>query len=91
MEECPEDGYVYRFGGDEFVAFFPCYTPEDGENFRTRAVSRLAAEGICISMGLAVTQPSLDEELEFYLHEADKDMYKIKNSKKKCKGSTVIS
>ena len=91
LEECPEDGYVYRFGGDEFVAFFPCSTPEDGENFRTRAVSRLAHDGICISMGLAVTQPSLDEELEFYLHEADKDMYKIKNSKKKCKGSTVIS
>lgn len=83
LAECPADGYVYRFGGDEFVAFFPCDTHEDGENFRRRAVDRLADNDISISMGLAVTEPSENRNFEYYLQEADKNMYKIKNNKKR--------
>ncbi len=83
LAECPGDGYVYRFGGDEFVSFFPCDTYEDGENFRNRAVNRLADENISISMGLAITEPSEHRNFEYYLQEADKNMYYIKKNKKR--------
>lgn len=82
LEECPKDGYVYRFGGDEFVAFFPCDTPEDGESFRERTIKRLLEDEISVSMGLAITNPSENKDFEYYLQEADKDMYMIKKSKK---------
>ena len=81
--ECPKDGYVYRFGGDEFVAFFPCESFEDGERFRSRTVAKLLEENIHISMGLAITEPSENRTFEYYLQEADKNMYKIKNNKKR--------
>ncbi len=82
-DECPGDGYVYRFGGDEFVAFFPCSDSSDGERFRNNTVARLAGKGIHISMGLAITEPSEKRNFEHYLQEADKNMYEIKNNKKR--------
>ncbi len=82
-EECPGDGYVYRFGGDEFVAFFPCSDSSDAERFRNNTVARLAGKGIHISMGLAITEPSEKRNFEHYLQEADKNMYEIKNNKKR--------
>ncbi len=83
LEECPKDGYVYRFGGDEFVAFFPCETPQDGEDFRKRAVKKLEEDEIGISMGLSITEPSEHRDFEYYLQEADKDMYRIKYNRKR--------
>ena len=53
----PKDGYVYRFGGDEFVAFFPCDNEKDANVFRETVTARLYEEGIRISMGIAVTNP----------------------------------
>ncbi len=82
-DECPKEGYVYRFGGDEFVSFFPCDAADDGERFRDRVVAKLNEEDIHISMGLALTEPSECRSFEYYLQEADKNMYKIKNSKKR--------
>lgn len=78
----PKDGYVYRFGGDEFVAFFPCGSREEAENFRTEITARLKEQDISISMGLAVTEPGSGKDFEAYLRMADDDMYERKKLKK---------
>lgn len=82
LENTPKDGYVYRFGGDEFVAFFPCTDEKDADAFRKTVTARLAEEGISISMGIAVTNPESGKEFEEYLRIADNDMYERKKSKR---------
>ena len=79
----PKDGYVYRVGGDEFVAFFPCDSETDVDGFRTTVTAQLKEEGISISMGLAVTNPESGKDFEEYLRMADDDMYERKKAKKK--------
>ena len=46
-------------------------------------MAKLNEEDIHISMGLALTEPSECRSFEHYLQEADKNMYKIKNNKKR--------
>lgn len=90
VAECPEDGFVYRFGGDEFIVFFPCNEVSEAGNFRDQVTKRLAEEKISVSMGVAVTNPEEEKAFDEYLREADMDMYRIKNGKKNAgKGSAV--
>ena len=78
----PKDGYVYRFGGDEFVAFFPCDNEKDANVFRETVTAWLYEEGIRISMGIAVTNPESGKGFEEYLRMADDDMYEQKKAKR---------
>lgn len=80
---CPEHGYVYRFGGDEFIVFFPCNDEKEILTFRDNVTASLMADGISISMGIAVTNPHSDKKIDEYLRLADQDMYRIKAAKKR--------
>lgn len=81
-EHCPENGYVYRFGGDEFIVFFTCEDETEPMRFRDRVNEALHAYDIGVSMGIAVTDPSSGRRLDDYLRMADQDMYRIKMTKK---------
>lgn len=80
-EKCPKNGYVYRFGGDEFISFFPCNGERDAQNFRTEMVETLRRSGISVSMGIAVTEPTEKRNFDEYLRMADQEMYAIKKQK----------
>lgn len=81
-EYCPKNGYVYRFGGDEFIVFFPCKEEEEAYRFRDRINKAVGDYNISISMGVAVTDPASGRKLNDYLRIADQDMYRVKAAKK---------
>ena len=85
LEKCPKDGYVYRYGGDEFIAFFPTEEETAAETFRESVESVLKKDDISVSIGVTVTDPESDMIFEDYLRMADKDMYRVKSVKKKGK------
>ncbi|MCM1106902.1 MAG: GGDEF domain-containing protein [Blautia sp.] len=82
-EECPEKGYVCRYGGDEFFAFFPYATPEMTDAYAGRVMERLGAENISVSMGIRLTDITLDATLDEYLSMADQNMYEQKQAHKR--------
>ncbi|MCM1283275.1 MAG: substrate-binding domain-containing protein [Muribaculaceae bacterium] len=82
-EECPEKGYVCRYGGDEFFAFFPYATQEMTDAYVGRVMERLGAEDISVSMGIRLTDATLDATLDEYLSMADQNMYEQKQAHKR--------
>lgn len=81
----PVDGYAYRFGGDEFVVFFPYATEMKIEGFIKKVAKAFVEANIEVSHGVIQTDPNSNKKLEEYLVMADKEMYKIKTAKKKRK------
>lgn len=85
VDKCPEEGYVYRYGGDEFIAFFPVDKDAEIENFRAAVTEELQRDNISVSIGLTVTDPSSDRAIGEYMKIADDEMYRIKAARKKRK------
>ena len=75
---CPEDGYVFRFGGDEFILFCPRASEESVCMLREAFVSDFKAQEIEVSMGFVLTDFDENKQLDDYLSLADKDMYEEK-------------
>lgn len=82
MENCPKDGCVYRYGGDEFIAFFPIEKEESAYDFKATIEAMLKKDDIRVSIGIAVTDLMSDKNADDYLRMADMDMYKVKLAKK---------
>lgn len=82
-ENCPEGGYVFRFGGDEFILFYPRASEDGLKGLRTKLEAEFEKEAIAVSMGFVLT--GLDEEktLNDYLTIADKKMYVQKDMHKR--------
>jgi diguanylate cyclase (GGDEF)-like protein len=80
MDLQPENGYSYRFGGDEFVVFFPNATEEKAKEYRDGVLAEAKRSGISVSIGMVVTNPEEDNTLDDYLAQADVQMYKMKNA-----------
>lgn len=78
----PEQGYSYRFGGDEFVVFFPYATKEKAEAYKTAVLAETERSGISVSVGVVVTSPEEDTSLDDYLAKADVLMYDMKKAEK---------
>ena len=72
--KCPKEGFVYRYGGDEFIAFFP--------RFKEEVIAQLGKDDISVSIGQAVTDPASDMLFDDYMKIADDQMYKVKVAKK---------
>ena len=85
QEECPRDGYACRYGGDEFVTFFPHATPANAKAYVQRVQEKLDREHISISMGVQLTHAGVGETLDAYLSKADQSMYRQKEEHKKKK------
>lgn len=84
-EECPENGCVCRYGGDEFVGFFPYATKEKAEDYVMRVQKRLTRENIMISMGVELTEAGSCDSMDSYLSLADQQMYQEKQKRKKAR------
>lgn len=77
----PEDGYVCRYGGDEFLIIFPMDRAEDMENFRTEVTEDLAKQKIRISMGMVMApDDTVGKNLDDFINAADAQMYRIKEA-----------
>lgn len=81
-EECPEQGYVCRYGGDEFIGFFPYATSKKAQQYTDRVQSRLTKENIMISIGVELTFAGGEETIDEYLSLADQNMYRQKQMRK---------
>lgn len=81
-EECPEQGYVCRYGGDEFIGFFPYATSKKAQQYTDRVQSRLTKENIMISIGVELTFAGGEETIDEYLSLADQNMYCQKQMRK---------
>lgn len=81
-DKCPQEGYVYRYGGDEFIAFFPVDEDEQIEKFRTEVIRELEKDDTSVSIGYAITDPLSDKSFDAYMKLADAEMYRVKAAKK---------
>ena len=81
-KEKPVEGFVYRFGGDEFVVFYPNYDERITDNFITAVSLELKKSNVSLSHGIIVTDPASGKSLDEYIVMADKEMYKIKQARK---------
>lgn len=81
-ETKPEDGYAYRFGGDEFVVFFPKANDDKVKEYQSKVEDALLEKKLEVSIGIIVTDPQENKTLDDYLVMADEKMYKIKQSRK---------
>ena len=82
IEYQPEGGYSYRFGGDEFVVFFPYATKEKAEEYQRNVLEAIQRVGISVSIGVVVTNPEEGKALDDYLAQADVLMYDMKKREK---------
>ena len=80
--KCPKEGFVYRYGGDEFIAFFPIDEESGAERFKEEVIAQLGKDDISVSIGQAVTDPASDMLFDDYMKIADDQMYKVKVAKK---------
>lgn len=78
QEQCPKDGYAYRFGGDEFIVFFPNANQENAEVFLGHVETEIQKLNIGISSGIIITDPDSGKDLDEYVSIADHRMYEIK-------------
>ncbi len=81
-DKCPGEGYVYRYGGDEFIAFFPIDSESEAETYRSEVIARLNQSEISVSIGTAITDPVSGRAFDDYMKIADDEMYKVKVAKK---------
>lgn len=80
---CPKDGYACRYGGDEFLVFFPNATEGSANEFRQSVETDLAAENVRVSIGITLTDPSENADLAHYVTLADDAMYRVKEGRRK--------
>ena len=85
LDNLPEGGYAYRFGGDEFVVFFPYATEQKAEAYRKAFLEASKKYEISVSIGVVVTDPEADLGLDDYLAKADILMYDMKKREKRKK------
>lgn len=79
---CPRGGYVFRFGGDEFIVFWPGATAESVAALKGLLEGDFAKAQIAVSMGFVLTDCTEDKGLNEYLSVADKKMYAEKSTHK---------
>ena len=77
----PKDGMAFRFGGDEFVVFFPYSAEEKNTRFINSLLRILDQHNISVSIGIIETDPSENKTLDEYLVAADKKMYEVKEKR----------
>ncbi|MCR4806599.1 MAG: GGDEF domain-containing protein [Lachnospiraceae bacterium] len=73
-----QEGYVCRYGGDEFIVYLPSVSPEEAEAYRDAVYSSLDKDKISVSIGLTLTGTDPALTLKEYVAMADEDMYRVK-------------
>ena len=83
------DDIQCRYGGDEFLAFFPYATEANTDAYVKRVQERLEKENIQISMGVKLTDLDQEGTLDSYLSLAEQNMYENKQHRKEEKRNAI--
>ena len=75
----PDSGDTCRFGGDEFVAYFPVVDDDEAYAYAKKVEKALLEKDISVSIGVAFSENGTS--LSEIVNNADKEMYKIKFKK----------
>ena len=75
----PDNGDTCRFGGDEFVAYFPVDDDMKAYEYAKKVEQSLLEKDISVSIGIAFSENGTS--LSEIVNNADKEMYKIKFKK----------
>lgn len=95
LSQVHRDGeLLMRYGGDEFVVLAQGYTHEQALHYMERIQLGMKQYNetfrhsytLDASMGYAIVAPAEDLDLKKVIESADREMYKVKNEKKKKKG-----
>lgn len=83
VERLPAEAVVCRFGGDEFLAIYPCGIQEEALTFSAQIEQSLLKKSIAASIGTVVYAGTEDEcneniTLEELVKMADANMYRIR-------------
>lgn len=85
---------LMRYGGDEFVMLAQGYTKEDAENYIQKIQMEIENYNVLsdkpyrldASIGYNIVEPCENPDIEELIESADREMYKVKNEKKRQKG-----
>lgn len=80
---CPSDGYVCRYGGDEFILFFPCEDKAYAEEVKRRVNEAADNINMKLSIGVVLSEKAYGSDIRAYFEVADKNMYEEKMEHKK--------
>lgn len=82
QDKCPGEGFVFRFGGDEFIIMFDP-SCKSADRLISEVDEALGRDGISVSIGIILSDyGNTDKTVGDYLKDADALMYKIKAEKK---------
>lgn len=82
QECCPNNGNVFRYGGDEFVVLFGLTQQTNIDDYVSHVTQNLMNDNISVSIGYICTLPGTPINLDELLREADLRMYEIKKERK---------
>lgn len=82
QRRCPKNGYACRYGGDEFIIFFPYATEESAAEVKQAINEDAAAIGIKLSIGVVLSSENHGGNISAYFEVADKYMYEEKQRHK---------
>jgi len=83
QECCPNNGSVFRYGGDEFVVLLGLAPWIDMDEYVKHVTEKLMKDNISVSIGYICTTPGTPINLDELLREADLKMYEIKKDRKR--------
>lgn len=89
---------LMRYGGDEFVVLAKNYTEAEAEQYMEQVKAGMENYNamskqpytLDASMGYTLIEPKEDLDLEELIEMADKEMYKVKNEKKRLKAENKV-
>lgn len=83
QKQCPKNGYACRYGGDEFIIFFPNADKESAAAVKKAINEAAAAIDIKLSIGMVLSTEKCGSDIKDYFEIADKYMYEEKMLHKK--------
>lgn len=75
---CPRGGYACRYGGDEFIMFFPDATGESAKLVKENINEAAEEINIQLSIGIVLSSDDYGSNINNYFEVADKLMYEEK-------------
>lgn len=89
QDTASDNGFIARLGGDEFAVIIPDASDEEGEFFLNQLQKKIDSYNssnrkfhINFSGGISVFDKEKRNSFSYMMHEADKEMYRMKNSSK---------
>lgn len=78
QRQCPKEGFVCRYGGDEFILVFPCTDKDYAEEVKARINNAMECINIKLSIGIVLSKEGYGSDIKAYFEVADKNMYEEK-------------